>query len=347
MRAAGREIQQERNLRIYVVQLVEPVDGVVRLRSAPSSSRDGPHKDRSEWCCEPDCPAATGWYHRRRNRRNTQNPCRSATGQTARPGSPRRPACCGPCRTTRCGSRCPAGCGRWSGVLGDDAVVAGEPSGLFRDHAEADGMMVAAGDERRARGRAERGGVEIDITQAHLRHAVERGRGNDAAKRARRAKADVVGYDQQDVGRALGWHDARRPPGRGLRGILLDHAAEFRLGRGQLLAADGGGGVGCADDTCGLRTTVTPSRSRQLTSRSATPGCSTATHQNLPADDAKRPGPGCSLDRHATYGRRPHRARRPVKPHRPEAASPGGRSAPPGRQSPRPPGANGRAGDTS
>jgi len=94
-------------------------------------------------------------------------------------------------------------------------------------------------------------------------------------------------------------------------------------------------------------TTVTPSRSRQLTSRSATPGCSTATHQNLPADDAIRPGPGSSQDRDATYGRCPHRARRPVKPHRLAAALPGGRSAPPGRHSPRLPGANGCAGDTS
>src|SRR5215469_13470778 len=43
-------------------------------------------------------------------------------------------------------------------VFGDDAVVAGEAGGLLRDHAEADRMVVAPGNERRARRRAKRCG---------------------------------------------------------------------------------------------------------------------------------------------------------------------------------------------
>ena len=45
-------------------------------------------------------------------------------------------------------------------VLRDDAVVARETGRLFRDHAETHRMMVAAGDQRCARRRAERGGME-------------------------------------------------------------------------------------------------------------------------------------------------------------------------------------------
>ncbi len=125
--------------------------------------------------------------------------------------------------------------------LRDDAVVAGEAGGLLRDHAEAGRVMVAAGDERGARRRAERRGVELRVAQPGLGDAVQRRRRNDAAEGARRAEADVVGHDQQHVRRALGRHDARRPPGLRLAGVVLDHAAELRVGRRELLAVDGRG----------------------------------------------------------------------------------------------------------
>ena len=128
-------------------------------------------------------------------------------------------------------------------VLGDDAVVAGEARGLLGDHAEAGRVMVAPGDERGARRRAERGGVDVVVAQAVVRDAIHRRRRDDAAEGARHAEAGVIGDDEQDVGRLLGRHDARRPPRLRLQGIVLDHAAEFRLGRGQLLAADGGRGA--------------------------------------------------------------------------------------------------------
>ena len=54
----------------------------------------------------------------------------------------------------------------------DDGVVARVAGGLLGDHAEADGVMVAAGDQRRPRGRTERGRVELRVAQPRLRDAV-------------------------------------------------------------------------------------------------------------------------------------------------------------------------------
>ena len=141
-------------------------------------------------------------------------------------------------------------------VLADDAVVAGEAGRLLGDHAEADRVVVAPGDQRGARRRAQRGGEHAVVAQALVRDAVHGRRRDHAAEGARHAEAGVVGHDQQDVGRLLGRHDARRPPGRRLQSVVLDHAAELRVGRRQLLAADGGGGAGraqCAGNLHGKR----------------------------------------------------------------------------------------------
>ena len=73
-----------------------------------------------------------------------------------------------------------------------------------RDHAEADRVVVAAGDQRRARRRAERGGMELRVAQARFREPIHRRRRDDAAKGAGDAVALIVGHDQQHVGRALG-----------------------------------------------------------------------------------------------------------------------------------------------
>ena len=129
-------------------------------------------------------------------------------------------------------------------VFGDDAVVAGVARRLLGDHAEARRMMVAAGDEGRPGGRAQRRGVEVGVAQTHLGDAVQSRGGDDAAEGAGRAEAHVVGHDQQHVGRALGRHHPGRPPGLRTCRRALDLAAELRRRRRQLLAADGGGGAG-------------------------------------------------------------------------------------------------------
>ena len=75
-------------------------------------------------------------------------------------------------------------------VLADDAVVAGEARRRLGNHAEADRMVVAPGDQRRPRRRAQRGRVEIGVAQPVIGDAVERRRRDHAAEgaRARRSR---------------------------------------------------------------------------------------------------------------------------------------------------------------
>ena len=124
-------------------------------------------------------------------------------------------------------------------VPGDEAVVARESGGLLGDDAEPGRVVVAPGDERRARRRAERRGVEVGVPQAVLRDAVERRRGDDATEGGGRPVADVVGDDEQHVGRALRRHHPRRPEGLRALGGPLDLPAELLRRRRQLLAVDG------------------------------------------------------------------------------------------------------------
>ena len=134
----------------------------------------------------------------------------------------------------------------------DDRVVTREPRRYFADHPEAHRVMVAARDHRRPRRRAERRRVEVRVAQSRLGDAIHGRGGDDAAEGARRAETLVIRHDEQHVGRALRRHDARRPPGRRLRGLLLDHPAEFRIGRRKLFSVDRGGGAGRTWDTCDL-----------------------------------------------------------------------------------------------
>ena len=129
-------------------------------------------------------------------------------------------------------------------VLDDDAVIARETRGLLGDHAEARRVMVAPGDERSTRRRAQRRGEHAVVTQTLVCDAVHGRRRDHPAESARHAEAGIIRDDEQHVGCALRRHHPRRPPGLRFQGVILDHAAELRLGRGQLLAADRGGGAG-------------------------------------------------------------------------------------------------------
>jgi hypothetical protein len=81
-------------------------------------------------------------------------------------------------------------------ALQDDAVVAWEACRLFRDHAEPNQVVVAAGDERRPRGRAQRGGMKVGVAQPGVGDPVERRGRYHAAEGAGRGEADVIGHDQ-------------------------------------------------------------------------------------------------------------------------------------------------------
>ena len=76
----------------------------------------------------------------------------------------------------------------------------------FGDAAHADRVMVAAGEQRLPRRRAQRGGVEARVLQPARGELLEVGRLARPAEGAGRAEADVVDEDDQHVGRAL-----RRP----------------------------------------------------------------------------------------------------------------------------------------
>src|SRR5277367_607072 len=112
--------------------------------------------------------------------------------------------------------------------------------------------MVAAGDQRRPRRRAKRGGVELCVTQARLGDAVQVRRRNDTAEGAGYAVALIIGHDEEHVGRVLGRDDTGRPPGRRVLGGFLDYTAEGRRRCGELLPIDGGGGGGRAQLSCDL-----------------------------------------------------------------------------------------------
>ena len=72
------------------------------------------------------------------------------------------------------------------------------------DRAGADALMIAAGQERRARGRADRRRVEGVVADALARDARERWRVDRPAVGVGQAEADVVQHDDEDVGRILG-----------------------------------------------------------------------------------------------------------------------------------------------
>ncbi len=129
-------------------------------------------------------------------------------------------------------------------ILTDDRVVAWKACRQLRDYAKARRMVVASGDQRRPRRRAQRGRVEFGVAQPRLGDAIQRRSGYDATKGAADAISLVVGHDEQNVGRTLGRHNGRWPPRFGFLGILLDHAAEFWLWRRDLIPLDRGRGAG-------------------------------------------------------------------------------------------------------
>ena len=88
-------------------------------------------------------------------------------------------------------------------VLRDDAGVAVPVHRALGDGAGADALVVAPGEQRRARRRADRGGVEGVVADALVRDARQRRRVDRAAEGVGQAEADVVEQDDEDVGRVL------------------------------------------------------------------------------------------------------------------------------------------------
>ena len=122
--------------------------------------------------------------------------------------------------------------------LADDGIIAGIAGRHFTDNAVPHRMVVAAGNQRCPRRRAQRRRVKLRIAQARLGDSIHVWGRDDTAEGAGHAIALVIGHDQQHVWRALGRHDGRWPVRFGIFGRLVDHAAELRgLGR-QLFTVD-------------------------------------------------------------------------------------------------------------
>ena len=121
-------------------------------------------------------------------------------------------------------------------VLADDAGVAVVAGGGLGDHAVAGRVVIASGEQRGPRRRAERRRVEARVAQPVGRHAVERRRRHLPAERAELTVAGVVDQDVDDVRRALGRpHRLRK-----LRRIALgdrapDAPLELEIGKRQHL----------------------------------------------------------------------------------------------------------------
>ena len=88
--------------------------------------------------------------------------------------------------------------------LRDGAAETVEVVGQRGDLAVADARVVAAGQQRRPRGRAHGRGVKAVEGDTHLRHAIERRRVDLAAVGRGRARPHVVHQDDEDVRRAVG-----------------------------------------------------------------------------------------------------------------------------------------------
>src|SRR5215469_9410231 len=74
--------------------------------------------------------------------------------------------------------------------------------------------------------------MEVDIPKPVRCDAIQCRSRDDAPKSAGSTKANVVGEDKQDVGRAFRWHNPWSPAWFGVFGIEIYHPAECR-GRGR------------------------------------------------------------------------------------------------------------------
>ena len=124
------------------------------------------------------------------------------------------------------------------GSVRQHRAIAGRAGRDLGDAAHADRVVVAAGEQRLARRRAQRGRVEAVVLQAARRQTFGVRRLAWAAEGARRAEARIVDQDDEDVGRALRRAqllDRRIFRVRILR-IVGDQAGSLRIGDRQMVS---------------------------------------------------------------------------------------------------------------
>ena len=156
-------------------------------------------------------------------------------------------------------------------ALGLRRGVAGERAGELGDRPEADAVLVAPGEQRRARRRADGRHVEAVVRRAHLLHARVVRRAHRAAERVGRAEAGVVDEDEQDVRRTLGRLRPRdhRPVGGGVAQRAARRGPR-RCGRGS--GASSGPARTCASPRRASPSAVAAARPRR-SARPTWPAC--------------------------------------------------------------------------
>jgi hypothetical protein len=111
------------------------------------------------------------------------------------------------------------------------AVIARKAGGHLRDHTAVNGVVVASGEQRRSRRRAERCGVKAVVAQALVSQPLQCWRIGWPAERARLTEADIVQHDQQHVGCVI-WRCPQRNNVRLGVGVGFSNAST-KLGIGQ------------------------------------------------------------------------------------------------------------------
>ena len=110
----------------------------------------------------------------------------------------------------------------------DSPAVPGISHGKIRDATHPVAVVVAAGEEARARRRAQRGRVEVGEPHPVVRERVERGRRDVGAVAAELREPDVVEHEHQHVRRARGRFGIGWPPRCRRSPVSSDHTLEFR-----------------------------------------------------------------------------------------------------------------------
>ena len=130
--------------------------------------------------------------------------------------------------------------GQRRAVAGQRRRVARETPGELAHGAEAHGVAVASRQQRGARRRAECGDVEPVVAHATLGDAGVVRRVDRTAERARVPEAGVVDEHQEHVGRALGRRRMTDEVPVGLRSVerLVDHPGEHRPSDREMSAID-------------------------------------------------------------------------------------------------------------
>ena len=108
----------------------------------------------------------------------------------------------------------------------DPTAHVGKARVEVRHGAHADGVVVAAGQQARPRGRTESGRVEVAVSQAASCEPIEV-RGVDGGSEATEVgKSCVVEERYENVGRRRGWNIGLRPPWRGIGDLACNDTVE-------------------------------------------------------------------------------------------------------------------------